>query len=110
MSTNRKIRQLASELPFYPQEDPHGKFILIDCKVYGSELLEQDPDCKDHHGDPVLPTRRYRHKRYQPSNHFDNMKKAYKKGGDQAVIDYCKKVMTYDKESRKSTTPVPSGD
>lgn len=110
MSTNKKLRQLASELPFYPKLNASGKPMLVDCIVTGADILEVNPEAKGKDQKPLALHAKYRWKKLQPADHFTEMKKAYKANGEQGVIDYCKKVHTYARmeKSRKAEREQPT--
>lgn len=74
--------------------------MLIDCIVTGDVILKVNPEVKGRDGQPLDPNKKYRWKKYQSADHFTEMKLAYKRDGDQGVIDYCKRVHAYAKSEK----------
>lgn len=106
MSTNRKLRALAAELPFYPKCDSNGKAMLINQVMSGQEIINKKLDVNLKSGGEISATAKYTVSVFQPADHFTNMKRAYKQKGEQGVIDYCKMVYDFDTKQKQKQESV----
>ena len=95
MSTNRKLRELATKLPALPKTDKHGQIMTfaITEKVLGSEVLKDNPEAKvTEKGKEVavIAEKEYIQKKNYPVlyDHFTEMKEMYKDNGAFGVNTY----------------------
>ena len=105
MSTNQKLRKLADRLPNYPKTDANGIVSTVKQKaiVKGSELLENgetqrlDKDGLMH---DINPHHSYETIKRIPlmSNHFEELKKAFRMNKTKGVVDYITKVYAFNKK------------
>jgi hypothetical protein len=91
MSLNRKFRMIAKALPPAIARDENGKPRTYLARVSGKTILESDAKATDSKGKKIDPKGVYGQLKVIYTNHFNNIKSAYDKGGQKAVEDYVAK-------------------
>jgi hypothetical protein len=82
---DRELRQIAAQLP---QQHHH-----LTGRVKGSDILALHPEPKGPNGAPIDPERYYMLGKGEAVNHHRRLRKAYERGGREAVIKYLAKYV-----------------
>ncbi len=115
MSKNHKLRMLAAHLPPYPKTQ-NGKPVFTRTVVDGSDLIDKHGRDFKVQGEPVNSRKKYLMPVAINVNHFDELQKAWREGGAEAVNEYCRKVKEFyssykedqaQKQKEKQALPNP---
>lgn len=104
MSTNSKLRTLATQLPPLQELDRAGNPLYNAKRIHGSSILSHNPKAQDKEGNPIIADKYYETSSPKLVDHFAKLKAAFVLNGAKGVQAYLDSVIAIVNKRMEAVT------